>query len=101
MDIKNVLNVLYMFESAASAYVMVRSATDNPCTDAEIIEAYENSEGTNDELTEQLLSQLDPTQLSTVVAWLRDSAQQLKEDDEDEYEELCLAVGTDIEQLLS
>jgi hypothetical protein len=102
MNISNVLQVLWNFESSASAYILVRSITDNPCTDQECAAIYENSEGTNDELTEQLLLTLDQTQLAELASILRGLDEDLRDEcdgDEDEY--LDRTDGMDIESMLA
>ena len=102
MNITNILNVLWHFESSASAYILVRSVTDNPCTDQECAWVYENSEGTNDDLTEQLILSLQPHELVELSGILRDLNEELKEEcdgDEDEY--LERTDGMDIEDMLA
>jgi len=100
MNVDRILEVLWIFESAPSAYILARGCTDNPCSDQEARDVYERPEGYNDHGTETVVRSMTPQQLAILVAeLLLINNEHRDNDDAEAYEDL---VGsTDIESMLS
>lgn len=84
-NIKNILEVLWYFESAPSAYVLARACSSSPCSDAEIDWAYNCSDSIDSE-TETVVKSLSSEQLAELKEQLLAIQEERSEDEEIEID---------------